>query len=255
MNMIREFFNYFISVMLGRRDSLTTFLELLSMSERYLRWGVETGDIRDFRTAMDYIYLCHDRDAPMASLLIRKYNCIVEVASAAVETLLSRHQKVIESAVKNENKYREELELITKKVAEGKDYARKLTEEGSLIKAKAEESKIADLSTNLMRVKELLESGEGRTEVFASYDEITSDAMRFFRELDHASEMVMASDLLGERNASTLSNQLRVTLEHLQSRLEKANPISIEKSKGEKTGAPGVGPPKAVPAGVRRAGR
>lgn len=228
MNMLREFFNYFLSVMMGRRDSLTAFLEPLTMGERYLRWGTETRDIRDFRSAMDHLHLCHDRDAPMASLLIRKYNCIGDITSAAVETLLMRHQKVIDEAVKTENNYRDELEHITKKVAEGKDYIRKLQEEGSLIKAKNEESRVAELSENAERLKDMIESGEGHTEVFDSYDEITSDAQRFFRELDHASSMVLASPMLGESGAGTLSDQLRGKLDYLRDRMERTNPIHNE---------------------------
>ncbi|MCC8180288.1 MAG: hypothetical protein LIP23_05175, partial [Planctomycetes bacterium] len=110
----------------------------------------------------------------------------------------------------------------------GKDYVRKLQEEGSLIKAKSEESRVSELEENLVRVTEMLASGEGRTEIFDSYDRITADAMRFFRELDHASAMVMASDMLGQAGAEMLSNQLRSKLDYLRARIEKANPVKSE---------------------------
>lgn len=238
MKMLREFFNYFISVLMGRRDSLTSFLEPLLMGERYMRWGMETRDIRDFRSAMDHLHLCHDRDAPMANLLLRKYNCIGEVSVAAVDTLLMRHQKVIEDAVKTEAGYREDVDSITEKIAGGKDFVRKLQEEGSLIKAKAEESRVAELEDNLQRVQEMLASGEGRTEIFDSYDAITSDANRFFRELDHASSMVLASPLLGQAGAETLSNQLRSKMEYLKERIDRANPVQPAKppANGKKNG-------------------
>lgn len=234
MNMLREFFSYFISVMMGRRDSLTAFLEPLTMGERYLRWGMETRDIRDFRSAMDHLHLCHDRDAPMANLLIRKYNCIGDVSNAAIETLLLRHQRVIDNAIKTENNYREELGLARKKIAEVRDYIRRLQEEGSLIKAKTEESRLKDMEDNANRLQEMLESGEGKTEIFNSYDEISSDAMRFFRELDHASAMVMANPLLGEAGSESLSTQMRTRLDYLRDRLEKFNPITMNKDIGEK---------------------
>ena len=226
MNMLREFFNYFISVMMGRRDSLTAFLEPLTMGERYLRWGMETRDIRDFRAAMDHMHLCHDRDAPMASLLIRKYNCIGDITTAAIETLLMRHQRVIEDSVKTENSFREELEIITKKIAETRDYMRRLQDEGSLIKAKTEQSRISDLEENSKRLHEMIDTGEGKSEIYESYDEITSDSLRFFRELDHASAMVMANAMLGADGADTLSNQLRTKLEYLRERVERANPVN-----------------------------
>lgn len=228
MNMLREFFNYFLSVMMGRRDSLTAFLEPLTMGERYLRWGMETRDVRDFRAAMDYMHLCHDRDAPMASLLIRKYNCIGDITSAAVETLMMKHQRVIEDAIKTENSFREELEIVTRKIGESKDYIRRLQDEGSLIKAKSEESRVADLDENAQHLREMLETGESRSEVYESYDEITSDGQRFFRELDHASSMVMANTMLGASGAETLSAQLRNKLEYLRNRIEKANPIHAD---------------------------
>lgn len=229
MNMLKEFLNYFLSVMMGRRDSLTSFLEPLTMGERYLRWGADTRDLRDYRSALDHLHLCHDRDAPMASLLIRKYNCIGDVAGAAIETLLARHHHVVEDAVKTENSYKEELAVLAKNIAGTKDYIRKLHEEGSLIKAKTEESRLAELENSIARIREMLETGEGRTEVFDSYDDITSDAARFFRELDHASSMVLASPMLGGTEAETLSNQLKSRLEHLRGKIEKANPITPEK--------------------------
>lgn len=231
MNMLREFFNYFISVMMGRRDSLTAFLEPLTMGERYLRWGLETRDIRDFRSAMDHLHLCHDRDAPMASLLIRKYNCIGDITTAAIETLLMKHTRVIEEAVKSENNYHEELDFVTRKIREGKEYTRKLQDEGSLIKAKTEMSRVADLEDNERHLREVIESGDSRTELFDSYDRITSDGMRFFRELDHASAMVMANPILGEAGASSLSDQLRTKMDYLKDRLEKANPMNAEREK------------------------
>lgn len=240
MNMIREFFNYFFSVIMGRPDSLTAFLEPLTMGERYLRWGMETRDIRDFRSALDHLHLCHDRDAPMASLLIRKYNCICDVTTAAIETLLMKHTKVIDDALKTENSYREELEDIIKKVADGKDYVRKLQEEGSLIKAKTEESRVSELASNAEHLREMLASGDGRTEVYDSYDHITADAQRFFRELDHASSMVMASTLMDPSGAETLAGQLRNKLDYLRDRVEKGNPILKEKKEDEKaSGKPG----------------
>ncbi len=228
MNMLREFFDYFFAVLMGRRNSLTAFLEPLGMGERYLRWGMETRDIRDFRVAMDHLHLCHDRDAPMASLLIRKYTCIGEVATAAIETFLMRHRRVIEDSVKTEMRYHEELVAATKKIASIRNYMRKLTEEGSLIKAQFEQERIDEHEATVERLRKMIDSGEGKTEIYESFDEITFGSIYFFRELDHASSLVMANAMLGSDGAQTLSNQLRRKLEYLRESLERENPISKE---------------------------
>lgn len=225
MGMFREFVDYFMSVMMGKRDSLTAFLEPLTMGERYYRWGLENGDLRDFRAGMDYLHLCNDRDAPMASLLLRKYNCISDITNAAIESLLARHEKVIDDALKTENEYREERENILNTVGVAKERVRKLQEEGSLIKAKNEERRIAELEENAERLQEMIESGEGRTEVYASYDEICADAQRFFRELDQAAVMVMLGDKLGSSMATAMSDQLKQRLDFLKDRLDKVNPV------------------------------
>ncbi|MDR1612074.1 MAG: hypothetical protein LBT97_04740 [Planctomycetota bacterium] len=226
MGMFREFFSYFMSVMMGKRDSLTSFLEPLTMGERYYRWGLEGGDIRDFRAAMDHLHLANDRDAPMASLLLRKYNCLSDVVAAAIEVLLARHNKVMDAAVKTENDYREERETVLKTIVAAKDRVRRLQEEGSLIKAKAEEGRIAELEDNAVRLGEMLASGEGRTEIYDSYDDINADAVRFFRELDQAAAMVMLNDKLGGGMAESLSNQLKSRLDHLRGRIDQANPVA-----------------------------
>ncbi len=242
MGMLREFFDYFISVMMGRRDTLTSFLEPLSMGERYYRWGLENGDIRDYRAAMDYLHLCRDQEAPMASLLLRKYNCIADVATAAVASLLAHHDKVIENAIKTENEYRDEREAILNTVAAAKERVRRLQEEGSLIKAKSEERRIAELEANADRLQEMLDSGEGRTEIYESYDEISADAARFFREIDQAAVMVMMASKLGTSMAETLSEQLKSKMDYLKDRLDKANPVTSE------SGMPGK-PPALAKAG------
>lgn len=228
MGMFREFVDYFISVMMGKRDSLTAFLEPLTMGERYYRWGLEHGDLRDFRSGMDYLHLCNDRDAPMASLLLRKYNCISDITNAAIESLLAKHDKVIEDAIKTENDYREERENVLDTVAAAKDRVRKLQEEGSLIKAKNEERRIIELEENADRLEEMIESGEGRTEIYASYDEIYSDAQRFFRELDQAAVTVIMASKLGESMATSISDQLKSRMDFLKERLDRANPVAGE---------------------------
>lgn len=228
MGMLREFFDYFVSVMMGRRDTLTAFVEPLTMGERYYRWGLENEDIRDYRAAMDYLHLCNDRDAPMASLLLRKYNCISDVTSAAIESLLEKHEKVIDDALKTENDYREERDTILNTIASSKERVRKLMEEGSLIKAKSEERRISELEDNAERLRDMIESGEGRTEIYESYDDISTDAVRFFRELDQAAATVMINNKFGTSLVETLSAQLRTKLEYLKDRLERANPVGNE---------------------------
>lgn len=228
MGMLREFFDYFVSVMMGRRDTLTAFVEPLTMGERYYRWGLENEDIRDYRAAMDYLHLCNDHDAPMASLLLRKYNCISDVTSAAIESLLEKHEKVIDDALKTENDYREERDTILNTIASSKERVRRMMEEGSLIKAKNEERRISELEDNAERLKDMIESGEGRTEIYESYDDINTDAVRFFRELDQAAATVMINNKFGTSLVETLSAQLRTKLEYLKDRLEGANPVGNE---------------------------
>lgn len=241
MGMFREFIDYFISVMMGKRDSLTSFLEPLTMGERYYRWGVGNGDLRDFRAGMDYLHLCDDRDAPMASLLLRKYNCISDITNAAIESLLAKHDKVIEEAIKTENDYREEQETVLDTVSVAKERMRKLQEEGSLIKAKNEERRIVELEESAARLREMIESGEGRTEIYASYDEICSDAQRFFRELDQAAVTVTMAGKLGESMAESISNQLKSRMDFLRGRLDRANPVTEGADPLKPRPAPGGG--------------
>ncbi|MDR3211319.1 MAG: hypothetical protein LBU79_05320 [Planctomycetota bacterium] len=231
MGLFKEFINYFLSVMMGKRDSLTSFLEPLTMGERYYHWGLESGDIRDFRAAMDYLHLCNDAEAPMASLLLRKYNCVSDITNAAIERLLHSHDKVIEKAIKTENDYRQEKETLLATIVEAKEKARKLQEEGSLIKAKSEEGRIEELEDSAARLQEMLDSGEGRTEIFTSYDSIYADAQRFFRELDQAVAMLDLPNKLGTSMAGNMGTQLRSRLEYLRSRLDKADPVLTDSVK------------------------
>ncbi len=139
-----------------------------------------------------------------------------------------RHRRVIEDSVKTEMRYHDELEAATKKIANIRSYMRKLIEEGSLIKAQFEQERIDEHEATAERLREMIDSGEGKTEIYESYDEITFGSIYFFRELDHASSLVMANAMLGPDGARTLSNQLRRKLEYLRESLERENPISKE---------------------------
>lgn len=220
------------------------------MAERYLRWGIENGDLRDFRASLDQLHLANDRDAPMVNLVLRKYNCLSDVAMSAVESLLHQHQKVIDASIVTENDYRSERESILKLLTTARTKVRQLQDEGSLIKAKEEERKVAELELSAQHIQELIDSGEGRNEVYASYDKTVADAMRFTRELDQAALMVAVNAKLGPQLAESLSGQLRSRLEHIKSKIDAVNPAIPDNMGKDSEQADPKGRPQA--AGAKR---
>jgi len=53
MGIVGDFFSFVGSMLLGKKTSSNEFLEALTMAERYMRWGSERGDLRDFQSAFD----------------------------------------------------------------------------------------------------------------------------------------------------------------------------------------------------------
>ncbi|MCX7935953.1 MAG: hypothetical protein N3A66_11925, partial [Planctomycetota bacterium] len=60
MGLFSDFFRFVASLMLGKQDAARTFFEPLIMAERYLRWGAQRQDMRDFRRALEYLGTVRD---------------------------------------------------------------------------------------------------------------------------------------------------------------------------------------------------
>ena len=226
--MLREFFHYFALVVQGKRDPLTGFVEPLTMAERYLRWGRENGDIRDYRCAVDQLSLCVDRDAPLASLVLRKYACLAEAVTAAVDLLERRHRKVLDQAAKNESDLHAEKEALARAILVGKQKIRKLQDEGSLIKVKDEEKHVAEFQSKINHIDESLASDEAHSDICDSYDRMVAEAQKFLRELDQGAAMVTMCSRLEADAIQSLTDQLRTRLDSLRERLDKLNPTVRE---------------------------
>ena len=223
--MLGEFLRYFWAVVSGRRDPLVTFLEPLTMGERYLRWGSEKGDLRDFRTGLDQLRLCPDAYAPMTSLILRKYACVGDLCGTALDRLAIRHQRIAATAEKERQERLYEKDVLEKNLANSRVKAERLHSEGSILKAKEERRITGEIESQLREVNNAIEESQYLSRLCESYDETIADASRFFQEMDQAIVFINACQRLPAELKSSLASHLQQRLDTYKARLDGMNPI------------------------------
>ena len=112
MGMFTDFVRFMGSVLLGRKDASRAYAEALGMSERYVRWGTERGDIRDFMSALEQLDLCRDSDAPKSEFVVRKYTAMLNATSGILGGLIRKHKERVSEAGASQGKLSKELSAL-----------------------------------------------------------------------------------------------------------------------------------------------
>ena len=230
MGMLGEFVRYAYDLVSGRGDRLAGFIEPLTMAERYLRWGQQNSDLRDFRAGLEQLRLCLDADAPLPILIIRKYSCLLDLARSGVDTLLTRHEKGLQEEERIENETRYERDAIRQVVEDTTSLIARLKADGSLLKAKEQERKQAEQRQRLAALEQNLAEIEERGDLCDSYDATVAECARFFQYLDQAQVSLSICHKLPADTRQALANQLAEHLEQARARIARLDPT--EKSKG-----------------------
>ncbi|MFH0910878.1 MAG: hypothetical protein V1918_05175 [Planctomycetota bacterium] len=126
----------FIAVgLLGAPDRTQAFAASLRNAERYMYWGKERNDPRDYHAALHAALACRDEDAPKPDMLLRKYTVLLE-------TLLSIMQHSLEGFHRKHDKthaalqeLKTEMDEAQKTVSRILEEAAKLEREGSVLKS------------------------------------------------------------------------------------------------------------------------
>ena len=229
MSLTGDFFRYFFAVVGGRRDPLHAYLEPLTMAERYLRWGREQGDPRDFRAGLEHLSLCSDSDAPIPNLVLRKYTLLSDLASGGVEQLLGRYEDLKRKTEKAREDLAFERANQEEIVAEFRDRVERLTKDGSLLRAREEEKKRVEAAERLRALEEQEAAAADTDELCDLYDQLASDVARFLTYFDQAAAFLPRCEKLDARTRESLSGQLRQRLDGLRNRLDAADPIPEER--------------------------
>jgi len=228
MGMLGEFLRYAYDLVSGRGDRLAEFIDPLTMAERYLRWGQQSGDLRDFRAGLEQLRLCVDADAPLAVLLVRKYSCLLDLARAGVDGLLTRHENGLREEERRETEIRYERDGLRQGLEDLAALVARLKADGSLLKAKEQERIIAEQRSRLAALEQRLAGLEERGDLCDSYDATVADCEKFFQHLDQAQLTLSVCPKLSPQARQSLARQLAEHLEQARLRINRLDPTGRE---------------------------
>lgn len=224
MGLFSEFMQFFTSVLLGKKDASQSFLQPLTMGERYLRWGNERNDMRDYRGALTQLDLCNDEDAPKPDMLVRKYTAILGATVGAVELMIRNHKEHIETLGQSAEHLAEELKSTEAGIKKAQERVNTLTEEGSLIKAKEEERHVEDLKMSANQMRRTMESGDNYESMLASYEHMAQEAETLCQRLEKSLVTMESLESIPPESTSQLRNQIITKLEEVRNQINEQKP-------------------------------
>ncbi len=111
MGLLTDLLNSFM-VLFGGQDAVRDFRSHLDSGKRFLRWGQDSGKIKDFETAVRELRSCVDDYAPGGYELINKYKFLGE----ALLGMMHIEKNSLDSKLKNAEKKYESDESFEKKI-------------------------------------------------------------------------------------------------------------------------------------------
>lgn len=224
MGIVSDFFKFFTSVMLGSKDSNKAFLEPLNMAERYVRWGEERHDLRDFIAAFNQLDLCRDEDAPKADLLLRKYMAMTNAVGGAVVLMIGSHKNKLKGLQDGHQTLVKEKATVEGQIKTAHMRIEQLKKEGSLIKAKEEEKHVEELNIKLAHLSKVLETGEDMEGMYSSYDQMVAEAERMCQRLEGAVLALEVNEKLSADAVNTLRTQITGRVEEVRQKVAELEP-------------------------------
>lgn len=226
MSLFGDFVHFLSSLALGKKDASQSFLEPLTMAERYLRWGQERGDIRDYMSSLTQLDLADDENAPKAEMIVRKYSLYQEATVGAIQVMLKKHRELAGQAKETHSELLADQQSLASHIKASQEKIKELKDDGSLISAKEEERRLEELKLKMAAVTRDLDVGEISPEVMSSYDDLAREADRLLGNLDQAvMNLEMAAsvppDVVGQ-----VRTQISTKLDAVRQELNAANPTA-----------------------------
>lgn len=224
MGLFGDFFHFISSLALGQKDSSQAFLEPLTMADRYLRWGEERGDLRDYTACLTQLNQINDEDAPKADLVIRKYNLYCNATLGAVRLIMQQHKELESSARSSRNELAKEQKQLLSQLKVHQEKVDQLKADGSLISAKEEQRHVDEINTRLKAVNKSLDAEDVPSEVLESYDHMGREADRLLGNLEQALVSLETNTNLPGESVGTLRDQIVTRIESTRNEISEMAP-------------------------------
>ena len=154
MGLLNDVIQFVTVAILGMKDSSKVYAENVESAERYLRWGQEKSDARDFLSALQHAEKASDENAPKQELLVRKYTVLFEAIASLIRLSILKYQHAAEKVSGQKKSAVEEVEAAKTSLDTAKALVKKLEDDGTMIKAQEEARHVEELERHLTRLQE-----------------------------------------------------------------------------------------------------
>jgi hypothetical protein len=240
----------FFGVVLGvLPDNTKAFSENLEMAERYVRWGDERHDVRDYLAAAKHCENCRDEDTPKVDLLLRKYSTLYSALLGIMRVNVEKFRTASKKARQELANMRSEIDGTRKGLNAARTTVDRLEADGNMIKAKEELRHVEEIERHLARLEDDLKEQNPLKELGVEYRRTYDEHMqrRTRLELSFAA-LLQAEDIAPEMKENVIA-AAKSQLGSIEADLTSLAP------EGEPTPKPmGPTPVPAEPAGDEAAG-
>lgn len=184
MGFVGDFLRFLASVILGLEDRSETYREALMMAERYMHWGEQRADMRDFLTAHSQLQRCQDETVSAPELILRKNTLLCDIIAKTIDLLVLKYKEKVEALAKGEKDRNDEIAAVEADVRAMEKKIAQLESEGSLIKAKEEKKLLETTMARLLALRKLQESNEEKAARLAAYSELSAECERMCQEVE-----------------------------------------------------------------------
>jgi len=140
-----EFLQRLLKTLFGLDQEARKYREDLATAERYLRWGGDKGNLRDFERAEAFAAKLDDRNAPNPYARLRRQWVLADASLAFARGRLAETSMRIESIRKILEDEVEGYKNAASQLAELRKRVAALEAEGSLISANAERRRLGEM--------------------------------------------------------------------------------------------------------------
>ena len=173
-----------VSVAFGLGNSAKQFQENLEMAERYIRWGKERGDPRDFISAMQCLDKCINEDAPRGEAMIRKYCAYADAYLGAMALEVRAITNKVGQMKTDQDSRHGELSGLEATLKKQQTHIQELRAQGSMIQAAEEEGRAKETQAQIKRLGERLQEEGNPQKVAVIYAGCIKEFMTYRMTLE-----------------------------------------------------------------------
>lgn len=243
MGFLSDFFRFVAAVMLGKQDSSRTFFEPLIMAERYLRWGAQRQDVRDFRRAMEYLDNVRDDEAPKPDTLLRKYLCQVDITEGLIRLLIAQYNQTKDRLLQNRQEKATEAQNLRAAIEISRKRVEDHKSEGSLIKAKEEERRIEESNMRLQTLEQDLRNMPEEAEMRQHFNRLTTEAETLLQDVERALVVLQTHPGIAANAIKNFCEQTTARTAKLREDIQALNPAGECTPAGAAASSPTNPPP------------